>query len=299
LATGQATVNRLPCNSSATRTQPAAKIFAESAAPSIGREGLGRAASLEKAMQLPLALGVLVCLASCATPAGPAVDHSRTDVDMAAGVGGVGAADADMARAASADADLASADAVDLAMAASGPDLATPPDLATTSGCSAADHVVINEIKIGGTTLSDEFIELYNPCARDVSLASWTLSHYSAQGTSETPITTLKLAAPIAGHGYVLIASEACGCKSSADQTYTNAAFSADGGGLGLRNAQGSLVDAVGYGAQTNNPFMEDKPAAAPDSGKSLGRHPNGTDSDHNQGDFAVASTPTPRTQNP
>src|SRR5262249_51912705 len=143
--------------------------------------------------------------------------------------------------------DLATADPADLATVVTPPDfalqpttptdLSTPPDLAMPVGCSAAEHIVINEIKVGASTLRDEFIELYNPCAHEVSLTNWTLSHYSAQGTSESPVATIKLTAPIPGNGYVLIASDACGCKSFADQIYNSAAFSADGGGLGLRNA--------------------------------------------------------------
>ena len=247
----------------------------------------------------------------CATPAmltGQGAGDDRSGPDLA-GVGtGVGGAADDMAMVGVTPPD----DVVDMARAKAPQDLAqntqpppAPIDMAQQPppppppSCSAAEHVVINELKIGGTSaLGDEFIELYNPCAQDVTVTNWTLSHFSQKGTSETSITKLTFAT-IAGHGYALISSAACGCKTSADQTYANAAFSADGGGLGLRDASGTLVDAVGFGTGAANAFVEDQPAAAPDAGKSIARHPNGTDSNHNQNDFAIATTPSPRAKNP
>jgi hypothetical protein len=195
----------------------------------------------------------------------------------------------------------------DVAMAPSpppvGPDMAGGPDLATgtaPTGCSAAEHLVINEVKTGGTTstLSDEFVEIYNPCASDVTVSGWSLGHFAATGTTETTIAKLATPMSIAGHGYLLIASTACGCKSLADQTYTTGAFAAGGGGVGLRDANGTLIDAMGYGDGTSNGFVEDKPAAAPAADGSVARHPNGVDTNHNQNDFAVTASPTPRAQN-
>jgi hypothetical protein len=179
------------------------------------------------------------------------------------------------------------------------PDLTPPPvfDLSTSSsGCSG--HLVINEVKVAGTSsVDDEFIEIFNPCATSVSLANWTLGHLAATGTSVNVIATLT--GTIAGNGYYLAAETSCACSTNADQTYASGSLAATGGGIALRNASGTVIDSVGYGTGTANAYVEGAPAAAPAAGSSIGRHPNGYDSDHNDADFTVATTPTPRAANP
>jgi hypothetical protein len=197
--------------------------------------------------------------------------------------------------------DLASAD---LAVVGPGPDLAPPPDLAIGPdlshpvSCSASQHLVINELKTGGSaTANDEFIEIYNPCALPVDMTGWKLGHRAAQGTSEN--TIVQLSGTISGNGYWLVASDSCGCVNVADQTYGSGTLAAAGGGVGLRDGTGAIVDSVGYGAGTNNAFVEDQPAPAPPVDESTARHPNGQDTNHNQNDFVISATPTPRAPNP
>jgi hypothetical protein len=71
--------------------------------------------------------------------------------------------------------------------------------------------------------------------------------------------------------------------------------LAAAGGGLALRRGD-ELLDSVGYGT-ANNAFVEGSPAAAPPSGSSLARLPNGRDTNDNAADFRVG-TPTPRAAN-
>ena len=178
------------------------------------------------------------------------------------------------------------------------PDLTPPPvfDLSSPSGCTG--HLVINEVKVAGTTSADdEFIEIFNPCATSVSLVDWTLSHLAATGTSANVIATLT--GSIAGNGYYLAAETSCACSTNADLTYASGNLAAAGGGVALRNPSGTVIDSVGYGTGTANAYVEGAPAAAPPAGSSIGRHPNGYDSDHNDADFTVATTPTPRAPNP
>lgn len=188
----------------------------------------------------------------------------------------------------------------DLAVAPPPPDLATPVvfDLAT----SCTDHVVLNEVKVAGSgtasgVANDEFVEIYNPCGTTISLANWTLVHRAASGTNENVIATLSKS--IGGNGYFLVAETQCACSTSADVTYTTGTLAATGGGIGLRNPSGTLIDSIGYGTGTDNAFVEGAPAAAPGGGQSIARHPNGFDSDHNDSDFTVANNPTPRAANP
>ncbi len=178
------------------------------------------------------------------------------------------------------------------------PDLTAPPvfDLSSSSGCTG--HLVINEVKVAGTSsVDDEFIEIFNPCATSVSLANWTLAHLAATGTTPNVIATLT--GSISGNGYYLVAETQCACSTIADLTYTTGTLAAAGGGIGLRNASGTVIDAVGYGTGTANAYVEGAPAAAPAAGSSIARHPNGHDTDHNDADFTVDTTPTPRAANP
>jgi hypothetical protein len=64
-----------------------------------------------------------------------------------------------------------------------------------------------------------------------------------------------------------------------------------------LRDPAGTLVDSVGWGS-ANNTFVEGAAAAAPPNGQTIARHPNGTDTDHNDVDFVVGA-PTARGPNP
>jgi hypothetical protein len=188
---------------------------------------------------------------------------------------------------------------MDMAQQAVGPPDLTPPpvfDLSSSSGCTG--HLVINEVKVAGTSSADdEFIEIFNPCATSVSLADWTIGHLAATGTSVNVIATLT--GTIAGNGYYLAAETSCSCSTNADQTYASGNLAATGGGIALRNASGTVIDSVGYGTGTANAYVEGAPAAAPAAGSSIGRHPNGYDSNHNDADFTVATTPTPRAANP
>ena len=201
--------------------------------------------------------------------------------------------------------DLAVADSgeADLAMTA------PPDDLALSDGgggdgggmvppvtCGAGKHVVVNELKTGSaTSASDEFVELYNPCATAIDLTGSSLVYRSAAGT--TDVLILQLDKPIGAGGYYLVAGPTYSNGGTPDQTYGAGHFLATGGGVGLRDAAQTLVDSVGYGTATNA-FVEGAAAPAPPSGESIARTPNGTDTNHNDADFAVATTPTPRAAN-
>src|SRR6184192_296177 len=97
----------------------------------------------------------------------------------------------------------------DLSVPASADDLAMPGDLARDGGvvpisCGAGKHVVVNEVQTGSAaSASDEFIELYNPCAAAIDLSGSTLVYRSAAGTSDVVI--LNLTKTIAAGGYLLV----------------------------------------------------------------------------------------------
>jgi predicted extracellular nuclease len=188
----------------------------------------------------------------------------------------------------------------DLSVAESGDDLAGGGggDLAHgpgTIGC-AGQHVVINEVQTGSpASANDEFIELYNPCATAIDLTGSSIVYRSAAGTSDVVIVNLnKMIAP---GGFYLVTGPIAADGGMADQSYGAGRMSGTGGGVALRDPTQTLVDSVGYGTATNA-FIEASVAAAPASGQSIARKPNGYDTDHNSSDFAVAATPTPRAAN-
>ncbi|MGZ3428940.1 MAG: lamin tail domain-containing protein [Polyangia bacterium] len=192
----------------------------------------------------------------------------------------------------------------DFAVAGAVDDLARPADLTLPlggggdagSGCPAASHVVVNEVKTGSAaSASDEFIELYNPCALTVDLTGFSVVYRSAAGV--TDVVVVSLTKTIGGNGWLLIAGPAYSNGGTPDQTYGVGRLAAAGGGVGLRDGALALVDSVGYGSATNA-FIEGAATAAPPNGQSIARQPNGTDTGHNDLDFAIATTPTPRAAN-
>jgi hypothetical protein len=73
-----------------------------------------------------------------------------------------------------------------------------------------------------------------------------------------------------------------------ADRSFV-ASLASPGGGLGLRDPSGAVVDSVAWGTAMNA-FVEGAvapaPTIAPAPGKSAGRHPNGQDTNDNAADF-------------
>jgi Lamin Tail Domain len=129
--------------------------------------------------------------------------------------------------------------------AAAGDDFAVAPgDLARrTNGdggvignCPPTQHIVVNELKTGGTAAgaSDEFVELYNPCDVDVDLTGWSLVYRSATGT--TDVTIVNLARTIASGGFLLVAGPTYSNGGTPDQTYGTGRLAQAGGGVGLRD---------------------------------------------------------------
>ncbi len=80
-----------------------------------------------------------------------------------------------------------------------------------------------------------------------------------------------------------------------------SAGIAATAGGVGVRNAAGTLVDSVGYGTATNM-LVETRPAPAPPTtaapGSSDIRLPDGTDTNDNGADFTITAAPTPGAPN-
>jgi hypothetical protein len=153
-----------------------------------------------------------------------------------------------------------------------------------------------------GTTgaATDEFVEIVNAGDSAVDASGFKVAYRSAAGTSDTVLATLPAGTTIAGHGFYLLGGAGYAGSHAADQSFS-AGLAATGGGVGLRDTTGALVDSVAWGTATNA-FVEGTVAAAPPTaaspGKSAGRSPDGHDTDDNSIDFTVLAAPSPGSTN-
>jgi hypothetical protein len=174
-------------------------------------------------------------------------------------------------------------------MARPSPDMTPPPTNCTVSS------LVINEVQTDGTTASDEFIEIYNPCGNALSLTGKLVYRSSSASTDSSTLATFSNT-NIAGGGYYLVAGANYSGSASPDQTYTSGGLALGGGGVALRDASNNIIDSVAWSSSSNG-FAEGSVAPNVPSGKSIARTPNGKDTNHNNTDFVVA-TPTPKAAN-
>lgn len=154
--------------------------------------------------------------------------------------------------------------------------------------------VVINEVQAeSNSDKSYEFVELYNCGTQSVSLSGWKVEYQSGSGGTgmSYPIEGNQT---IAAGAYKLFAtSKVAGAK---DGTFTGG-FASDKGQIGLLDKSGKTVDGVAWGTVTGGKYKERNTAPTPGTG-SIGRRPDGKDTDDNQSDFEKFPTPSPGKSN-
>jgi Lamin Tail Domain/Collagen triple helix repeat (20 copies) len=168
-------------------------------------------------------------------------------------------------------------------------------------GGGGSATLVVNEFMTGTTgAAANEFVEVANVGTAAVDVSGFKLVYRSAAGTSDVALGTIPSGTSIPAGGYYLFGGSGYAGTPAADQSFSFG-IAATGGGLGLRNADGALVDSVGYGTATNA-FVEGSAAAAPATtdapGTSAARLPNGHDTNSNSADFGSATPPTPKASN-
>lgn len=161
-----------------------------------------------------------------------------------------------------------------------GPDDEDAGDDAGSEPQPTGTHVVINELLTGGS----EFVELFNPTATAVDLSDWEVRYASDKGGAG-PKHVFASGEKIPARGYVVLSVE--------DGSWTSG-MAASAGQVGLFDDGGTRVDAVAYGAVTSGPAREGQSANSPDPDGSIGRSPNGVDTNDNRRDFKTFATPTP-----
>ena len=161
-------------------------------------------------------------------------------------------------------------------------------------------QVRINEFSTGVEgALTDEFVEIVNTGATAVDLSDYKLAYRSAAGTSDVSLGTLPDGTTLPAGAFMLFGGSGYAGAHPADRSFSTS-LSSSGGGLGLRDPSGILVDSVAWGTATNA-LVEGTVAAAPtiatSPGRSDGRYPDGHDTNDNSADFTEGD-PTPGTHN-
>jgi len=157
---------------------------------------------------------------------------------------------------------------------------------------------VINEVLTGtAATGTEEFVELFNPCATPIAVDGWRLVYRSATNTAPPNGGDSSLLFALQGvlqpGGYMVYGGPGYhGPSNGALQ----GGIAADGA-IGLRDRDLRLIDSVGFGRVAGNAFVEGMPVPAPlvspSPGMSLSRSPNGSDTNNNGSDF-TGTPPTP-----
>jgi hypothetical protein len=165
----------------------------------------------------------------------------------------------------------------------------------------ASAIVRVNEIQTGtASSAADEFVELSNTGGTAADIGGWKVAYRSASGTSDTTLATIPAGTTLPAGGFYLLGGSAYAGAGAVDQSFS-AGLAATGGGVGIRDTSGTLVDSVGWGTAANA-FVEGSPASAPPAtaapGSSIARFPDGHDTNANAADLTVTATATPRTAN-
>jgi hypothetical protein len=168
------------------------------------------------------------------------------------------------------------------------------------AGAGGDGVIRINEFSVGVEgALGDEFVEIANTGTGAADLSGWKLVYRSGAGTSDVSLGTLADGTMLAPGSFFLFGGSAYAGARPADKSFS-AGLASVAGGVAIKDADGNIVDSVGWGDATNA-FVEEATAAAPPiapaPGNSDARHPNGHDTNVNLADFTIGD-PTPGSSN-
>jgi len=159
-----------------------------------------------------------------------------------------------------------------------------------------AARVVVNELYYDhpGTDTGHEFVELINAGPADADISGATIEFHNGIDTSWTPVWVAPAGTVLAVDGLFVVGGNLVVPTPDATTTY---ALQNGPDAIRLVDAQGRVLDTVGYGGLDDPAFVETMGAASVSAGKSIARALDGIDSDDNALDF-IAATPTPGRHN-
>jgi predicted extracellular nuclease len=179
---------------------------------------------------------------------------------------------------------------------------------AVVLGSSVASRaaLVVNEAYGGGgnsgSTIKNDFIELFNTGASAVNLSGYKLQYASATGLYDDPATatdntfnTFPTGSIPAGGFFLIQEAQGAGGTISLTADYTDPtpiAMSGTTGKVRLLDPTNTVLDRVSWGS-TATDFEGTGPAPGTTNPTSVQRFPNGLDTNQNATDFVVGS-PTP-----
>ncbi len=168
--------------------------------------------------------------------------------------------------------------------------------------CST-DIVLINEIVSdpAGADAGGEWVELHNPGAVDVDVSGWEIE---AGPSSYSTDDVLPPGSVIPAGGWLVVGQSALPEIDVVAPGFSlgNASTSADG--VRLLDPGACVADTVIYGTPNTDLWLDDDGIVAaslapqPAEDESIGRFPDGTDTDQSGADFADFATPTPGAEN-
>lgn len=158
---------------------------------------------------------------------------------------------------------------------------------------------MITEILTGGTSASDEYVQIEATGDGVTALSDVELMYRSASGLTTRRLVSLASLSALAAGETLLLANAAGGAAENARLTWSDG-IASSGGALFLRrmSVPSEIIDAVAWGNAAIAAGGEGVPVAAPASGVVIQRRRDVSgapiDSGDNSSDFALYSGPTP-----
>jgi hypothetical protein len=157
-------------------------------------------------------------------------------------------------------------------------------------------RVVINELYYDhpGTDTGHEFIELINSSTAPADISGATIEFHNGTGATWTLVWKFPAASTIAPDGLFVVGGNLVLPPVDAVTTYS---LQNGPDAIRLVDAEGHVLDTLGYGALDDPAYVETMGAAKVAAGKSIARALDGVDSDDNALDF-IEAVPTPGRHN-
>ena len=176
---------------------------------------------------------------------------------------------------------------------------AMPPEPAAAIAWPASSSLVVAEVVTGGSSASDEYVEIANAGPAPVELGGCELVYVTASGATTARKASFTSPTVLKPGQHLLVANASGIYAAMADATYSGG-LAADGGSLVLRRVNGGdVIDAVGWGTASND-YVEGSAAPAPPARSSIERRPGGSggntrDTNDNLADWLVQTSPVPQ----